>query len=518
MSSQHTPEQKNFLKAVKTTTDNLALMARAGTGKTYTLVEACKVLPADERILALAFNKSIADELNERLPSHAEAKTLNALGHRAFGKYVGKQLTLNKDKVGQILKGHCKANPELWEFWSGLATIISKARLHGMVPQGATGQHKALMEDTDDNWAALIEEYDVDVGPVGPGFLRSVLLESVQMALNGEIDFDDQIYMTCCWAVRCDRYDVIFIDEAQDLSDMQHRFLDKMMDDSTRIIAVGDDRQAIYGWRGALTNSLPMLIEKYDCKTFPLTVSFRCPKNVIAVAQQDVPDIKAKEGAEDGEVIKTKKWGADTIEANSTILCRNVAPLVQTTYRLIAGGRPAVMVGRDIGKGLITLVKNICKPDTRVSIADFLERLEEWRKTETEIARAKGQPGREESTNDKADSLDAVISFASAKDTEDLVKAIDTLFSTDDTNKIKLCTIHRSKGHEWNTVYFLDEWRCPSKFALAAAAKSEKGKDALMQEFNLRYVAVTRAKKKLVYIDSEQFFDSEDAPASEAAA
>lgn len=513
-----TQEQKNFLNAVKSSTANLALMARAGSGKTYTLVEACKVIPADERILALAFNKSIADELNERLPSHAEAKTLNALGHRAFGKYLGKPLQVDKDKIGKILRSYCKGDPTLWEVWAGLSTLISKARLHGMVPQGAPGKFDAVMEDTDENWAGLIAEYELDVGAFDAKLYRAILLESVNLAMNGEIDFDDQIYMTCCWQVRCDRYDVILIDEAQDLSDMQHRFIDKMMDDSTRVIAVGDDRQAIYGWRGALTNSLPMLIEKYECKTYPLTMSFRCPKNVIAIAQQDVPDIRAKDDAEDGQVLRPKKWNADSIEANSTILCRNVAPLVQTTYRLIAGGRPAVMVGRDIGKGLITLVKNICKPAKSMSIPAFLEALEAWRVAEIEIARAKGQPSREESTNDKADSINAVISFSGAKDTEQLATAIDRLFSTDDANKIKLCTIHRSKGHEWNTVYFLDEWRVPSKYAVQAAqANPEKGADALQQEFNLRYVAVTRAKKKLVYIDSKQFFDSEDLPAVEVA-
>jgi DNA helicase-2/ATP-dependent DNA helicase PcrA len=58
---------------------------------------------------------------------------------------------------------------------------------------------------------------------------------------------------------------------------------------------------------------------------------------------------------------------------------------------------------------------------------------------------------------------------------------------------IKLCTIHKSKGLEHNTVYLLNENLIPSKFALT--------EEALVQEQNIRYVARTRSKENLYLLN-----------------
>ena len=64
---------------------------------------------------------------------------------------------------------------------------------------------------------------------------------------------------------------------------------------------------------------------------------------------------------------------------------------------------------------------------------------------------------------------------------------------------VTLSTIHKAKGMEWSRVYFLDSWRLPSKFARIAA--EDGNPEALRQENNLSYVAITRAKHELIYID-----------------
>lgn len=62
---------------------------------------------------------------------------------------------------------------------------------------------------------------------------------------------------------------------------------------------------------------------------------------------------------------------------------------------------------------------------------------------------------------------------------------------------------HKAKGLEFDTVFFLDSFLIPSKYSLRAA---EAGDDAaLSQEKNLEYVIVTRAKKELLFINSEDF-------------
>jgi len=57
---------------------------------------------------------------------------------------------------------------------------------------------------------------------------------------------------------------------------------------------------------------------------------------------------------------------------------------------------------------------------------------------------------------------------------------------TNTEGTIDLLTGHKAKGMEWDTVYFLDEYLV--------------GTDT-EQEQNLRYVIMTRAKEKLIYID-----------------
>ena len=58
----------------------------AGTGKSTTLEGIAKRLPLTTKVLALAFNKKISDELKTRFPPHIDIKTLNSLGHSAWGR------------------------------------------------------------------------------------------------------------------------------------------------------------------------------------------------------------------------------------------------------------------------------------------------------------------------------------------------------------------------------------------------------------------------------------------------
>jgi superfamily I DNA/RNA helicase len=64
---------------------------------------------------------------------------------------------------------------------------------------------------------------------------------------------------------------------------------------------------------------------------------------------------------------------------------------------------------------------------------------------------------------------------------------------------IQLLTGHKAKGGEWETVFHLDSWRVPSKWA--------ETEEEQQQERNLDYVITTRSKDKLYFIDSENMRD-----------
>ena len=98
-----TIEQDKIWNEIVNTNNDVIVNAGAGTGKTFTIVEGANRVSAN-RMGFLAFNKSIATELAERLPEHVEAKTFHALGMKAVRDSVGK-IKVNNWKVKNIIDG-----------------------------------------------------------------------------------------------------------------------------------------------------------------------------------------------------------------------------------------------------------------------------------------------------------------------------------------------------------------------------------------------------------------------------
>src|SRR5579859_7996572 len=123
------------------------------------------------------------------------------------------------------------------------------------------------------------------------------------------IDFTDMVYWpvvdTKIWLFP---QDYILVDEAQDLSKAHHELIKKAIKKDKagkvigRMIFVGDDMQAIYAFAGADSYSFLNLAKLPNTLVFPLTISFRCPKAVIKLANTIVPDIRATDNAIEGQV------------------------------------------------------------------------------------------------------------------------------------------------------------------------------------------------------------------------
>ena len=108
-----TAEQQAIIDAAVQTEDNLLVSALAGAAKTTTLVMLAEALPK-KNIVCLAFNKSIAMEMQARLPSNCTALTLNSLGHRVWAQHLKlRRLTLKKNKMYQIVSDLTNELPDL---------------------------------------------------------------------------------------------------------------------------------------------------------------------------------------------------------------------------------------------------------------------------------------------------------------------------------------------------------------------------------------------------------------------
>lgn len=473
--------QEDIFSAVEGSSSNLIIDAVAGSGKSTTLVEIAK--RANTPGISLAFNKRIAEELNTKLDSSSlvSAMTLNALGHRAWTAAIGRpRLTLDTNKLISLAKDiEGIAADEFME----VVNLAKFARSSGLVPKGSKGLFHSLLDDTDMTWEMISLHYDVDTFNFDAA--RALLRLSIERSYDGYIDFDDQIYMSTLFGGRFNEYQLILVDETQDLSPLQHQMLKRLSRPTSRLIAVGDPFQSIYGFRGAMDGSMGELQQAFSMTPLPLSVCYRCGKNIVREAQRIVPHIESFDGSPEGSVQRLPSWSISDFPPGSAVICRNNAPLFAIAMALLADHRPVNFVGRDIVGGLSKIIDKITKK-VNMGIQQFLVSLEHWATNEIAL-----KPRREGIVLDKQESLIALAD--GVRDTEELKSVLSKLQSSS-PSAIHVSSIHRAKGLEWSTVYFLDEWRIPSKYAIQDWQ--------VTQENNCRYIAVTRAKSSLNYINA----------------
>lgn len=251
---------------------------------------------------------------------------------------------------------------------------------------------------------------------------------------------------------------------------------------------------SIYGFRGADSESMEKIRRQFNCRTLPLSISYRCPRNIVAYAQRLVPHIEASDSAIDGELYCMPSVSPADFVPDDLIVCRNNKPLVALAYSLIARMVPVTVMGREIGAGLTSLITKL-RPRGIEGEKGLIAKLDAWRSKETERALARGDETKAEAIADKADTILCFIENTRATTVPQLVAAIEEMFSDDkNTQRLTLASVHRSKGLEADRVFILDADLMPSKYARQDWQQR--------QERNLEYVAITRAKKQLIFIRS----------------
>ena len=477
MTHTPTPEQLAIIEAATTSEENLQISALAGAAKTSTLVLIAESLPQTS-ILCLAFNKKIATEMQERLPTNCTAMTLNSLGHRVWGQTIGKRLVLNTKKTYELVSAEIERlsskeeKNHAYESMSEIIRMVDSAKTAGYVPDGHFPNTKPLMGDDEVyNW--------FDDQPTDTQFdiIRAVTIESISRGLKGEIDFNDQILLPAIFPVSFPIFPLVLVDEAQDLSALNHRVLKKLV--KKRIIAVGDECQAIYGFRGAHANSMHLLKETFQMKRLFLSISFRCPIKVVEHARWRAPMMKWPEWAKPGQVIETKKWSTDSVPDEAAIICRNNAPLFRTALRFLKAGRYPQIIGNDVGKSLLKILKKFGPLNTPQ--ASVFASIDSWKEEKLKKTRSPG------SIHDQAECLR--IFAEQGNDLGDAIAYAEHIFNSQ--GPIQLMTGHKSKGLEFDHVFILD------KHLLRL---DDEGQDK-----NVLYVMQTRAKQTLTYIDTELF-------------
>lgn len=772
-----TEEQSAVIAFAKNSKESLLISALAGAAKTTTLVQAAHAMWL-QPTLCCAFNKRIADEMAKRMPGHITCATMNSLGHRAWGAFVGRRLTVSTDKSYNTLSALVKdLRPEereaAGEAFSSMLRALRLAKSSGYIPKKFSHLGKALIEQVQFRAAAAAGS-DVEPDSLFWKLVDEAVNISIAESFQGQIDFDDQIYMSTLFGASYAKFPVVMVDEAQDLSPLNHKALEQMF--GGRLIAVGDpcqppgtlvsvveyigdswnprrikqvpiedlkvgDRlvgydtiyseflfnravegissrlfkgnlinlitekgvtkytpnhhcfanfsrlrkrtalylmrsenrwrvgvaamdykhasgpiararaekadalwvldtfetkrealeveaaiqaaygipditfewagvhtrgyaseealeavwqriaeidftsraedllkafrrelaypiwtpektylsfkrpmvvqacnlleggevlpfagkkremladwrdyliryepydglvysmtvshnqlfvadgivthncQAIYGFRGAHTSSMPVMKKQFSMEELSLSVSFRCPKAVVRLAQVRAPNMKSPDWAIEGKVEYHSSWSADTPPDGAVVICRNNAPLFKVAMHFIRNGRGVKIVGNDIGAGLVKILKKL--GESGMTSVEVIAAIESWRTEQI----AKASHSRVGPITDRAECL--LVFAEQGKTLGEAIAFAEHLFSA--SGPVQFMTIHKSKGLEFKTVFYLDAFLIPTKWTRAQAELGDG--TPLEQERNLNYVGITRAQEELHYVRSDE--------------
>lgn len=486
---QWSDQQQAIFRWFASGSGNMVGRARAGTGKTTTILEGIDRAP-EGKILLGAFNKRIAEELRAKLRNPAaDVKTLHAIG---FG-FVRRNWTnvrpddARGERIARSVLGDQAPDPII----RLACQLASKGK--GMCPFPKPGQLAEIAVEyglePDEEWEEegwTLERLERDAA--------KCMERACQK--DGTIDFDDMVFLPVRNRWVKGWWDLVVVDEAQDMNVAQLLLAQGACRKGGRIAVVGDDRQAIYGFRGADSGSLDRLKEELRATEFGLTITYRCPKKVVALAAALVPDYQAAPTAPEGTVrfILEDQLAAEAMPGDF-VLSRKNAPLVGICLKLLREGKRANVQGKDVGKGLVALLKKL----KAKSIPDFLARLVKWEEREEKRLNASGKKSAEariELIHDQADTLRALSEGLSGP--KELEARIAGLFSDadPDARAVTCSSVHRAKGLEADRVFILED---------TLIRKAESGRPPPgREEANIEYVAITRARVELVWARKPQ--------------
>lgn len=593
---------------------HLIVEARAGTGKTTTLVEGLKrvlglpssLTPSPQQakvweamelskgkvnsIAFCAFNKSIATELQSRVPQGVMACTMHSMGFKAIRSQIG-NVRVESYRVNDIIAELLERDIREMRRDERMAAVMSSTeKLVGLCKMNLAGSsievHHAGDPVANEMWAEVLDRlaahYDIELDGNRDEVYRLVplvLQRCKDVRADMQIDFNDMIWLPVVLNLPLAVYDLLLVDEAQDMNRCQQALAKRA---GRRLILCGDAKQAIYGFAGADTESLDRMAKELGSQTFteprdrrlppmipgetgsltiakgstttwqseqlgvigkhpnmegrgcirlPLTVTRRCGRVIVEEAKKIVPDFEGFEGNGEGLISRMKypqkknkivekvldkvvQPVVDKMVQSGTlpegtksefpvedymkevkdgdfIVCRVNAPLVSQCFRFLKEGRRATIQGRDIGQGIISLVRKM----KASSVEELVRKLSDWHYSEQGKENAKRNPS-EARMIALTDKYDCLVCFTEgASSVEDVVQRVERVFVEDrNAPGVRLSSIHRAKGLEAERVFFLIPEGCGCPHPMARTPWQ------MDQEWNLKYVAITRAIKELIYV------------------
>jgi superfamily I DNA/RNA helicase len=473
----------------------------------------------------LAFSKAVVEEFEAkwgwaaeglaRAGIHFTFATNHSTGFEAvraaYGNVAPTRFNVRNliaEELGLTWKALATENPALISATEKLVSMV-KANLVPIdenVEEGEAPYVEAMLQD-------LCEEYEIDMYDERKGvsvrdqvfaLVPKIITRCRDPRKTRAIDFDDQVWLPVINALPVTRYDMVLLDEAQDATRAQQALVKRM---GKRLVLVGDVNQALYSWAGADSDSIPRMTKelgdtKRGCVTLPLTVTRRCGKAIVEEAKKVVPEFEAHEDNPPGVVRQMRLTEQShgilnfpsyhrAVEPGDMVLCRVNAPLVAECFNFLRMGRRASILGRNIGEGLISLIRKM----KAATVTELIANVSAWGAEEVSREYTKKEPDEAKMIGIQ-DRVQCVILFTEGRySIPEIIEYIQHVFSdVDEKNVIRLSSIHKSKGLESRRVFFLQPkgGQCPHP-----NAKSERQRES---ERCCLFVGLTRAIEELVIV------------------
>ena len=482
MEHKHSTEQKTIFNWFILGRNHAAIEAVAGSGKTYTLIHGLNISNSP-KMLYCVFGKRNQVEAEKKITNKkVQVSTYHSLGYKMIlANWRGVKAN-SYTEFGRVKQLAPDAPAQVHFQVSRLVDFIKNTCI--TVPN--------LIETI-----KIANERDIDAGTKNPDWttekLAELAIKSVNLCLeypsDKQISFSDMVFLPVAKGWVKPSYSLIVSDESQDLSAPQLAMIKGLCEPNGRICLVGDSAQAIFGFRGSVFDSISKFQLELNADKFTLSTSYRCPKKIVSLAQVYVPSIRAADNAIEGEIttVNHDKMLND-IKVTDVILSRSNAPLTKSCLALIRKGKPAYILGRDIGQQLIKTIESF---DTN-NISEFFTKLDAW----LAIKQANATLWNSNQVANSVDTHETLRVLAEdCLDVESIKNKINKLFMDSEfvrVPSVTLSTVHKFKGLENDNINLLT-WTF-------ASGKRVTTPEQAQEERNIIYVAYSRSKNKLVNV------------------
>ncbi len=490
--------------------NNLAIEARAGSGKTFMLKHLAS-MTTECKVKIVAFNVHIASELSEKLKKQwktVTVQTIHSAAYSILSERMSCKLDVDGDEVKyrDIIREMIKRADDSYD--KELAGVVRELTKMARLTLTDYRDYEAMQEMADVYNKPTQIIFFTDDGRLKIRVESQEVLTLVEKALDkgikqadkrGYIDFDDMLYLVASRGYTPSKQvDIVMADEGQDFNAAQIKVFEVLGKKGSQKIIVGDSYQAIQGFAYAAYDSFKRLgsaIGEHKRLTMPIT--YRCPASHVRLASQIVPDFQAREGAPEGvlEYAHTDDFPA-LVKAGDLVICRTTAPLIKNCIKLLQAGTPAYVRGRALHKELIEFIKKAMSFANTKLVSDAFAAVETY--IYNQIGLLMDHDASESAISnftDRAECALAILAAYPVSSLDELSEKIKQLtVEPDDTEKVVLATGHRSKGDENKRVFVLN-------YSWLPFTRSDMSDEQSRQEDFVHYVILTRSSGALYLLD-----------------